>query len=84
MTEQRFVMVSEWMGNGNINTFVNTNINANRLDLVGFANHELLYSTSSFTLFSQLGDVTKGLMYMHGQGIVHGDLKGVCVKPPLT
>ena len=25
----------------------------------------------------QLSDATKGLIYMHGQGMVHGDLKGV-------
>jgi len=25
----------------------------------------------------QLGEVTMGLIYMHDQGIVHGDLKGV-------
>ena len=36
MTESRFVMVSEWMENGNMNTFVKKNANANRLDLVRF------------------------------------------------
>ena len=28
--------------------------------------------------FSQLVDVAEGLVYMHEQGMVHGDLKGVC------
>ena len=27
--------------------------------------------------FAQLRDVTRGLIYMHDQGIIHGDLKGV-------
>ena len=27
--------------------------------------------------FLQLSDVTKGLIYMHDQGMIHGDLKGV-------
>ena len=27
----------------------------------------------------QLADVAKGLIYMHDQGVVHGDLKGVCI-----
>jgi hypothetical protein len=34
MAENRFVMVSEWMANGNINEFVKTNIRADRLKLV--------------------------------------------------
>jgi len=34
MTENRFVMVSERMGNGNINEFVKRNIDADRLALV--------------------------------------------------
>ncbi|KAF9643873.1 kinase-like protein [Thelephora ganbajun] len=57
MTENQFVMVSEWMYNGNINEFLRRNgASANRLEL--------------------LRDTTKGLVYMHDQGIVHGDLKG--------
>ena len=34
MTENRFVMVSEWMVKGDINEFVKANINADRLELV--------------------------------------------------
>ena len=34
MTEKRFVMVSEWMENGNINTFLRAHPDANRLELV--------------------------------------------------
>jgi len=36
MTENLFVMVSEWMGGGNINRFLDVNNDANRLELVGF------------------------------------------------
>ena len=37
------------------------------------------YPCSSLTMtrLLQLRDVAKGLDYMHNQGIVHGDLKGV-------
>ena len=34
MNEPRFVMVSEWMPNGNINEFVRVHPDANRLELV--------------------------------------------------
>jgi serine/threonine protein kinase len=34
MTETRFVMVSEWMMNGNINQFVKADVNADRSGLV--------------------------------------------------
>ena len=34
MTENRFVMVSEWMVKGNINQFVKANIDTDRLGLV--------------------------------------------------
>ena len=27
----------------------------------------------------QLSDVARGLIYMHDQGMIHGDLKGVCL-----
>ena len=36
MTDVQFVMVSEWMVNGNINEFLKVNPNADRLGLVRF------------------------------------------------
>ena len=45
MSEDRFVVVSEWMVHGTITEFVRVNINANRLGLVGFS-FEALIETS--------------------------------------
>lgn len=36
MTENRFVMVSEWMTNGSINTFIEMHPDVNRFGLVSF------------------------------------------------
>jgi len=36
MSEARLTMISDWMANGNINSFVKENPGANRLELVGF------------------------------------------------
>ena len=36
MSETQFAMVSDWMGNGNINDYVKAHPKANRLKLVGF------------------------------------------------
>lgn len=36
MAEGRFMMVSEWMENGNIKVFVKANPTVNRVKLVGF------------------------------------------------
>jgi serine/threonine protein kinase len=30
----------------------------------------------------QLGGVATGLIYIHGQGVIHGDLKGVRLRWP--
>jgi len=66
-------MVSEWMENGNIDAFVQRNPNANRTELV----RTLLDPHVPSTNIVQLIDVAKGLAYMHGLHLVHGDLKGV-------
>lgn len=36
MADRHFVMVSEWMENGNVNEFVKANQDANRFELVGY------------------------------------------------
>ena len=52
MTENRFVMVSERMSNGNINEFASAHADANRLELVGFC------SKLSFPLITENYAVT--------------------------
>ena len=42
MSENRFVMVSEWMVRGNINEFVKADPNADRLGLVCFSSKVLM------------------------------------------
>jgi len=46
MTDDRFVMVSEWMVRGNINGFVKAEIGADRLGLV-----RLSFKVVTFTYF---------------------------------
>jgi len=37
----------------------------------------LLISTVAENFFSKLKDVARGLIYVHDQAMIHGDLKGV-------
>ena len=46
MSGTQFAMVSDWMVNGNINDFVKTHPDANRLELVGFSVKVELFSLS--------------------------------------
>ena len=83
MSETQFAMVSKWMSNGNINQFVETHQDANRFDLVCFPSRFLAsHIITNGYLILQLGDVAEGLIYMHEQGMVHGDLKGVRFRKP--
>jgi len=77
MAGDRLVMVSEWMVNGNIDEYMKMNTKADRLGLVCFLSWPTSRSSLTITQFLQLRDVARGLIYMHDQGIVHGDLKGV-------
>jgi len=69
-------MISDWMVNGNINEFVRAHPDANRLELVSSSFRASL-SLLTAGLFIELGDAATGLIYIHNQGMVHGDLKGV-------
>ena len=51
MTGTQFVMVSEWMANGNINEFVEVHPDTDRLGLVGFL---LVVLLSQFLLTARL------------------------------
>jgi len=78
MTGVQFIMVSEWMTNGNISEFVKAYPGADRIRLVGFPSEVLPSQFSSITAqLSQLNDVGVGLDYLHSQEMAHGDLKGV-------
>ena len=76
MSENRFAMVSKWMTNGNINQFVRVHPETNRFKLVRLPSVKLPCLFIQLE-FPQLEDVAKGLIYLHSNGMVHGDLKGV-------
>jgi len=82
MVDKHFAMVSEWMENGSINQYIMVHRDVNRFELVGFLFLSQLHSALMATLLVQLQDVSKGLIYMHNQGMVHGDLKGVSLCMP--
>jgi len=52
-------------------------MNVNRFELVGFRCLLLASLILNVVQFLQLKDVAQGLTYMHEEGMVHGDLKGV-------
>ena len=67
-------MVSEWMEYGNLLSYVKKRPDANRLNLVC----ALCFLLHLFTRrCMKVVDVARGLSYIHGLGLVHGDLKSV-------
>ena len=72
------------MTNGNVNEFIKAHPNANKLELVCFLfGFSYFHGIDAHLIAVQLSDVIKGLIYLHGQGIVHGNLNGVRVCTPL-
>lgn len=63
------------MDHGNINDFVQENLDVNRIELVCTVVRAVYMIPDGQV---QLVGVTEGLAYMHGLHLVHGDLKGVC------
>ena len=62
-----------------MNEFLKANPDADRLGLVCFKPKALVViaSLSMIGWLAQLADVAKGLIYIHSQEMIHGDLKGV-------
>ena len=69
-------ILTEWMPNGNVMQFIESNPKENRLRLVSL----LVVCVRSLLLINcpQLSEVMSGVAYIHDLEIVHGDLKGVC------
>jgi hypothetical protein len=65
------------MENGNLVEYMEANPDADRLVLVIILSTDL-QTNPNLSNFFQLSDVADGLFYLHGIGLVHGDLKGVC------
>jgi len=77
MRDGQFAMASQWMENGNASQFIEAHMDVNRFELVGFRCLLLASLIFNVVQFLQLKDVAQGLTYMHEEGMVHGDLKGV-------
>ena len=72
-----FRIISEWMPNGNVMEYIRSNPQANRLRLVSPAVRSLRHFTLMPRNDPQLSEAASGVVYLHGLGIAHGDLKGV-------
>lgn len=78
----RLAMVSPWMGNGNILTYLQDNEDVDRLELVSsfFVHCNLEYLRTD-----KIDGIALGLRYLHAQSppVVHGDLRGVSITAPI-
>ena len=73
VSDQDFIMVSEWMDNGNIRKYVLDHPGVNRPSTVS----KLTLQGFHVCSFPQLLGATDGLIYLHSHNLIHGDLKGV-------
>jgi len=75
MNKGQLITISEWMTRGNIMEFIKEN-HVNRLELVrGFTVLAIPFTE----MRRQLHGAARGLSYLHGCALVHGDLKGVSI-----
>ena len=80
-----FLILTEWMPNGNVMQYARSNPRANRLRLVSSPPQPNIILFLLATL--ELSEVMSGVAHLHKLRIVHGDLKGVSTPfstPPST
>jgi serine/threonine protein kinase len=70
-------LVSPWRENGNAREFIIKNPTTNRLTLV--RTHHISSSLSRLPLVLKVREIAEGLEYLHREGIIHGDIRGVSV-----
>jgi len=70
-----FCMVFPWMPDGNLLQYLNKYPGASRVSIVSVHDvHDNEYT--EFNTYKMLG-VVDGILYLHSNDVVHGDLKGV-------
>lgn len=78
------------MENGNLRGYLDSLVRLEKLSGVTFVQkvnqwvcHLLISLSPSYNYDSiiKLYEISEGLLYLHGMGIAHGDIRGVCGHP---
>lgn len=70
-------LVSEWMENGNVIDYLAKNRDIDRVIVVCASS--LALPDLCPDIIGKAKGIASGLKYIHGEGVVHSDLKGVCI-----
>ena len=73
-------MVMPYMRKGNVREYLEANPNIDRLKIVRLFYPPSLAAFTDALGYSQLHDISLGLVHLHSQQIVHGDIKAVCLR----
>jgi len=76
----RACLVSPWIDNGHVHQYLSRNPDADRVLLV--KNIHIFNVIADSRISTKVLDVTEGIRYLHKEGVIHGDLKGVSYPIP--
>ena len=74
-------IVTPLMNNGNVRTYIQNHPDCDRLTMV--CTDFYLFSELMTDLRDQLHHISLGIVYLHSQNIIHGDLKAVLSAIPI-